>query len=71
MRLRAAALLGALFVVGCSHGHARPTVAFGHLIKNRYGEQQGIWRCASGYDKGQLECYGEVHRGSRYRSPIS
>ena len=53
---------------GCSHGHPAATAAFGDLIKQRYGAEEGVWRCAHGYDKGRLDCYAEVHRGSRYRT---
>ncbi len=65
-----AALAVALLVVaaGCSHGHRSPTAAFGDLIKDRYGEQDGFWHCARDYVKTRLDCYAEVHRGNRYRS---
>ena len=38
------------------------------MIEDRYGAQDGVWRCAHGYEKGRLDCYAEVHRGSRYRT---
>lgn len=44
------------------------TAAFGRLIRNRYGEQLGLWQCAHGYSKRELDCWAEVHRARTFRT---
>ncbi|HEY8792509.1 MAG TPA: hypothetical protein VIL96_06485 [Gaiellaceae bacterium] len=47
---------------------ADATASFRALTKARYGDQPGFWRCAPvNYSKRELQCWAEIHRGTRYR----
>lgn len=65
-----------LLAAGCGSGHTRSSrtkvdraaAAFGHLVRHRYGNENGEWACkAIIYPPHQLACWAEVHRGERYR----
>jgi hypothetical protein len=65
-----------LLAAGCRSGHARSSqarvdrtaAAFGRLVRDRYGNEAGLWACKrSIYPPPELTCWAELHRGTRYR----
>ncbi len=73
LRIVCQAVLLVALLASCGAGVASAagadaTASFRALTKARYGDQPGFWHCAPvNYSKRELQCWAEIHRGTRHR----